>query len=74
MKCHATFSFSLQYCIFYLERNFLILRSLLPEAEFKEIEPPLEFKPGLKYGWFHLKLYSIQDLSRHLIETGFLWI
>ena len=36
------------------------------EAEFKE------FEPRLKYGWFHLKLYSIfQDLSRRLIETGF---
>ena len=31
-----------------------------PETEFKE------FEPRLKYGWFHLKLYSIyQD------ETGF---
>ena len=29
-----------------------------PEADFKEIEPLL------KYGWFHLKLYShFQDLS-----------
>ena len=38
------------------------------EAEFKE------FEPRLKYGWFHSKLYSIfQDLSRHLIETGF-WL
>ena len=37
-----------------------------PEAEFKE------FEPRLKYGWFHLKLYSIfQDLSRRSIETGF---
>ena len=36
------------------------------EAKFKE------FEPRLKYGWFHLKLYSIfQDLSRLLIETGF---
>ena len=32
---------------------------MLTEAEFKE------FKPRLKYGWFHLKLYLIfQDLSR----------
>ena len=32
----------------------------------------LEFKPQLKYGWFHLKFYSIfQDLSRRSIETGF---
>ena len=37
-----------------------------PEAEFKE------FEPRLKYGCFHLKLYSVfQDLSRHSIETGF---
>ena len=36
------------------------------EAKFKE------FKPRLKYGWFHLKLYYIfQDLSRRSIETGF---
>ena len=27
------------------------------EAEFKEFEPRLKFKPRLKYGWFHLKLY-----------------
>ena len=43
-----------------------------PEAEFKEFEPRLKFKPRLKYGWFHLKLYSMfQDLSRRSIETGF---
>ena len=43
-----------------------------PEAEFKEFDPWLKFKPRLKYGWFHLKLYSIfQDLSRRSIETGF---
>ena len=37
-----------------------------PEAEFKGIEP------RLNYGWFHLKLYSIfQDLSRRSIETSF---
>ena len=41
---------------------------LKSEAEFKKFK----FKPRLKYGWFHLKLYSIfQDLSRHSIETGF---
>ena len=28
-----------------------------PEAEFKEFEPRLIFKPQLKYVWFHLKLY-----------------
>ena len=35
-------------------------------AEFKE------FKPRLKYGWFHFKMYSMfQNLSRRSIETGF---
>ena len=35
--------------------------------------PTYKIKPRLKYGWFHLKLYSIfQDLSRRSIETG-LW-
>ena len=43
-----------------------------PEAEFKEFRPRLKFKLRLKYGWFHLELYSIfQDLSRRSIETGF---
>ena len=43
-----------------------------PGAKFKEFEQRLKFKPRLKYGWFHLKLYSIlQYLSRHSIETGF---
>ena len=38
---------------------------MLSEAEFKE------FEPRLKFGWFHLKLYSMfQDLSRRSIETG----
>ena len=42
------------------------------EAEFKEFERRVKFKPRLKYSWFHLKLYSkFQDLSRCLIETGF---
>jgi len=36
------------------------------EAEIKE------FEPRLKYGWFHLKSYSMfHDLSRRSIETGF---
>ena len=51
---------------------FLIPISLHPEAEFKEFEPRLKFKPRLKYGCFHLKLYLMfQDLSRRSIETGF---
>ena len=42
------------------------------EAELKEFEWRLKFKPPLKYVWFNLKLYFIfQDLSRRLIETGF---
>ena len=41
----------------------------------KKFERRLIFKPGLKYGWIHLKLYSIfQDLSRRSIKTGFLRI
>ena len=45
---------------------------MVPEAEFKEFEPRLKFKTWLKYGWFHLNVYSmIQDLSRRSIETGF---
>ena len=43
-----------------------------PEAEFKEFELRLKFETRLRYGWFHLKLYSMfQDLSRRSIETGF---
>ena len=43
-----------------------------PEAEFKEFEPQLKFKPRPKFGWFYLELYSIfQDLSRRSIKTGF---
>ena len=43
-----------------------------PEAEFKKFERRLKFKPRLKYGCFHLKLYLMfQDLSRPSIETGF---
>jgi len=39
-----------------------------PVAEFKEFERRFIFKPGLKYGWFHLKLYQMfQDLSHRLI-------
>ena len=42
------------------------------EVEIKEFEPQLKFKTRLKYGWFHLKLYSMfQDLSRRSIESGF---
>ena len=33
------------------------------EAKFKE------FEPRLKYGWFHLKLYSMFQLRS--VETGF---
>ena len=38
---------------------------MISEAELKE------FDPRLKFGWFHLKLYSMfQDLGRRSIETG----
>ena len=30
---------------------------LKSDAEFKEFEPWLKFKPLLKYGWFYSKLY-----------------
>ncbi len=47
-------------------------QELQPEAEFKEFEPRIKYKPQLKYGWFHLNLYWIfQDLSRRSIKTGF---
>ena len=33
--------------------------------EFKEFERWFKFKPRLKYGWFHLKLYQMfPDFSR----------
>ena len=42
------------------------------EAEFKEFEPRLKFKPRLKYGWIYLKMYLIfQDLRLRSVETGF---
>ena len=45
--------------------NFLVSILLQPVAEFKEFERRFKFKPRLKYGWFHLKLYQMfQDLSR----------
>ena len=49
--------------------------STLKPTEFKEFERRLKFKLRLKYGWFHLNLYSLfQYLSRRSIETGFWWI
>ena len=45
---------------------------MLTQAEFKEFELRLKFKPRLKYRRFHLKSYSLfQDLSRRSIEIGF---
>jgi len=35
------------------------LISMFSEAEFKEFEPWLKFETRLRYGWFHLKLYSM---------------
>ena len=53
----------------------IIYDFIIQEAEFKEFYPRLKFESRLKYGWFHLKLYSMfQDLSRPSIETGFLRI
>ena len=44
---------------------------ICPMAEFKEFEPRFKFKPWLKYGWFHLKLYQMfQDLSRVLADLN----
>ena len=42
-----------------LKYNLIIFshKNMLQEAEFKEFEPWFKFKPRLKYGWFHLKLY-----------------
>ena len=36
----------------------------MPDAEFKEFERRFKFKPRLKYGWFHLKLYQMFNLNR----------
>ena len=48
--------------------SFFHLRLTQPMAEFKEFERRFKFKPRLKYGCFHLKLYQMyQDLSRRLI-------
>ena len=41
-------------------------------AEFKEFEPRLKFETQLKYGWFHLKSFSMfQDLSRAQLKPVF---
>ena len=54
------------------ETKHLFYQCSIPEAKFKEFETRLKFKPRLKYGWFHLKLYlTVQDLSRRSIKTGF---
>ena len=40
-------------------------------AEIKEFERRFKFKPRLKYGWFHLKLYQMfQDLNRVLADLN----
>ena len=49
-----------------LHRQKLLIKR--PVAEFKEFERRFKFKPRLKYGWFHLKLYQMfQDLNQRLI-------
>ena len=56
-----------------IKRSVYVGIYICTKAEFKEFEPRLKFEKWLKYGWFHLKLYSMfQDLSRRSIETG-LW-
>ena len=51
-----------------------LCKILTAEAELKNFEPRLKFETRHKYGWFHLKSYSMyQDFSRRLIETGF-WL
>ena len=53
-------------------KNYHPISVFSPEAGFEEFEPRFKFKLRLKYGWFHLKLYSIfQVLSRRSIKTGF---
>jgi len=37
--------------------DLLVLKIVCSVAEFKEFERRFKFKPRLKYGWFHLKLY-----------------
>ena len=47
---------------------YFVFRCIVPVLEFKKFERRFKFKPRLKYGWFHLKLYQMfQDLSRRLI-------
>ena len=59
-------------CLIKFSVSGMLLKVNNSEAEFKEFELRLKCKPRLKYGWFHLKLYSIfQDLSRRSIKTGF---
>ena len=44
---------------------FKFFKICTPVAEFKEFERRFKFKPRLKYGWFHLKLYQMfPDLSQ----------
>ena len=51
--------------LFLLNRKFTI-------GQISRILAVALIKRWLKYGWFHLKLYSMsQDLSRRSIETGF---
>ena len=55
-----------------LKTQIIIKLDNSPEAKFKQFEPRLKFEIRLKYGWFHLKLYSMfQDLCRSFFETGF---
>ena len=43
----------------------------MSRGRFKEFTPRLKFETRLKYGWLHLKLYSMfQDLSQRSFQTG----
>ena len=60
--------FLLEKCLFMRVSPLLLINKKCSVAKFKEFERRFKFKPWLKYGWFHLKLYQMfQDLSRLLI-------
>ena len=52
--CHS-FSWN-PFCKIY----YFLMKFIWPEAEFKEFEPRLKFKPRFKFCWFHLKRLSIK--------------
>ena len=43
----------------------IVVKYQTSETEFKEFETRPKLETQIKYGWFHLKFYSMfQDLSR----------